>query len=150
MGDVNFYIKQLEAENEKLRASLESALLTNEIESKRNIFMYEKWITEVDGTIHQSESTLDKSELRRWIDYKHTDLIGYDNFILSFICTAYKKDKNVAVARIVWDMEYELDKSKAKPGGLAICKLVRGRAYRTGDDYRKLNETSIRTKKYGE
>ncbi len=147
MGDVEFYIKQLEDENEKLRASLESALFDKEIEEKRNIFVYEKWVTDQDGTIRLSESTLDKHELRKWIDYKASDLVGYENFILVFTCTAYKKDRNALVARYVWDVDYEHDKSRLLTG-LSLCKMKRGRAYRAGGEYRTLTDASIRQRKY--
>jgi len=148
-NNIEFYIKQLEAENEKLRASLDSALLTNDIEARRNIFLYEKWVTDKDGTIRLNETTLDKEECRSWIAYKHTDLIGYDNFILSIVCYAYKKDKNSMTARIVWDIEYEPEPT-SKNKTLALCRMMMGRAYVTGGEYRKLKESSIRTKKYGE
>lgn len=149
MGDLTFYIKQLEDENEKLRASLDSVILLSDIEAKRNIFVYEKCVADKDGTIILSETTLDKEECRKWIHYKHTELIGYKNFILSIVCYAYKKDKNCMTARIVWDIEYEPVPNNKKET-IALCRMMMGRAYVTGGEYRKLKESSIRTKKYGE
>jgi len=150
MGDLDFYIKQLEAENEKLKASLESALLTNEIEQKRNIFSYERWICNKDGTILQSDYTLDKGECRRWIDFIHTDMIGKDtSLIVSMLCYAYKKDKNAMTARIVWDIDFRTCKAKGNQA-FSIYKLSRGRVYCTGEEYKTITDKSIKRKKYGE
>lgn len=148
-NNIEFYIKQLEAENEKLRASLEAEIFYKDIEEKRNIFTYEKWETDNGGTLHNHETTLDKNECRKWIDYMTTDMIGSDTRVVSFLCYAYKKDKNFMTCQVVWDAEFEAAPPK-KQSALAVYKLKRGRAYRAGGDYRQLKATSIRTKKYGE